>query len=314
MKLHFDKKFFSATIRAASQHLQIREEFVEKDYWITLVLQRMSQSKYANTTVFKGGTSLSKGFGLIDRFSADVDLAIINTDVKSGNEIETIIRTVEKDSTTELTELETEGVTSKGSRFRKSVYAYTSIDAKNSNNKLIVEINSFANPFPFKLRYIKSMLHVFLLESGHPEFIEKYDLKPFEINLLNKEQTMVEKLVSLIRFSFDQNAVASISGKIRHFYDLHFLVNDNECATFIQSDGFKKQFELILSHDRELFGVPDGWQTKEVGESPLIKDFDGLWEKLKNSYKSELSALAYKEIPDEKEIAKSFKEIIYLIT
>jgi len=36
-KLHHDKKLFSDTLRAASQHLGIKLEFVEKDYWITLV-------------------------------------------------------------------------------------------------------------------------------------------------------------------------------------------------------------------------------------------------------------------------------------
>ena len=64
MKLHTaDTKFFSDTIRAASQYLKINEVFVEKDYWITLVLSRLSKTKYASETVFKGGTSLSKGFG-----------------------------------------------------------------------------------------------------------------------------------------------------------------------------------------------------------------------------------------------------------
>ncbi len=93
MKLHTsDTKFFSDTIRAASQHLNIKEIFVEKDYWITLVLNRLSKTKYAGETVFKGGTSLSKGFGLINRFSEDVDIAIINAADKSGNEIKSIIR------------------------------------------------------------------------------------------------------------------------------------------------------------------------------------------------------------------------------
>ena len=65
MKLHNNIKFFTETIRAASEHLEIKEEFVEKDYWITLVLNQLSKSKYADITVFKGGTSLSKGFGLV---------------------------------------------------------------------------------------------------------------------------------------------------------------------------------------------------------------------------------------------------------
>lgn len=92
MKLHQDKQLFSDTIRAASQHLNIKQEFVEKDYWITLVLSRLTQSPFASEAVFKGGTSLSKGYQLIERFSEDVDLAIINNQHKSGNEVKTIIR------------------------------------------------------------------------------------------------------------------------------------------------------------------------------------------------------------------------------
>lgn len=313
MKLHTDKDFFASTIRSASQHLNIKEEFVEKDYWITLVLSLLAKSKFAEETVFKGGTSLSKGFGLIDRFSEDVDLAIINVGKKSGNEIKTIIRTVEKDVTKALDELVVDGITSKGSRFRKSVFEYASTDAKNKNNKLIVEVNSFANPFPFEKLHIKSMLYDFLLQTENTAYVEQYDLQPFSINVLNKEQTLVEKLVSLIRFSFDANAVESISKKIRHFYDLYFLVNDAECAKYIQSAEFKRKFDEVLAHDKVIFNDPTGWEMKPFSESPLLIDFDGVWEKLKSTYKLELSALSYSPIPDEGLIAQSFFELAKLV-
>lgn len=122
MRLHTDKKLFFDTIRAASQHIGIKVEFVEKDYWITLVLFCLAKSNYVSECVFKGGTSLSKGFGLIERFSEDVDIAIINNRWKSGNGIKTSIRAVEKEITCDLNELQLGGLTSKGSRFRKSVY------------------------------------------------------------------------------------------------------------------------------------------------------------------------------------------------
>lgn len=48
-----DTKTFNDTIRAASEHLKINQIFVEKDYWITLVLNRLSKTKYLNETVFK---------------------------------------------------------------------------------------------------------------------------------------------------------------------------------------------------------------------------------------------------------------------
>ena len=104
MNLHTDAKLFNQTIRAASQHAGIREAFIEKDYWITLALFQLAQGKYANQMVFKGGTSLSKGYGLINRFSEDVDIAVIEGQSRSGNEVKTIIRAVEKEMTAGLTE------------------------------------------------------------------------------------------------------------------------------------------------------------------------------------------------------------------
>ncbi len=48
--------------------------FVEKDYWVTHTLWALHQSGLG--VWFKGGTSLSKGFGIIERFSEDLDLAL----------------------------------------------------------------------------------------------------------------------------------------------------------------------------------------------------------------------------------------------
>ena len=314
MKLHQDKQLFSDTIRAASQHLNIKQEFVEKDYWITLVLSRLTQSPFASDAVFKGGTSLSKGYQLIERFSEDVDLAIINNQHRSGNEVKTIIRNIEKGITQDLNELKVEGITSKGSRFRKSVFTYNSIEKSNKNNKLIVEINSFANPFPFQPRTISSFIFDFLTQTGNETYIASHKLEPFEVNVLNKEQTLLEKMASLIRFSFEENPVESISGKIRHFYDLYFLMADPGCAAYVGTAGFKKQFEQLLQHDKAMFDQPIGWQNKGIAQSPLLHDFDNLWKQLKTKYQSELSALAYRPIPNERKVAESFLSLAKRIT
>lgn len=314
MKLHHDIKLFSNTLRAASQHLDIKLEFVEKDYWITLVLSRLAKCKYVDESVFKGGTSLSKGYNLIDRFSEDVDIAIINDKGKTGNEIRIIIRTIEKEITPDLEELQMYGVTSKGSRFRKSVFEYTTTEKGNANNKLIVEINSFANPFPFQKLTIKSMVFDFLKQTENENYIEQYNLQPFEVNVLSKEQTLLEKMVSLIRFSYHGNTIESISEKIRHFYDLYYLMKDPECIEFVSSDSIKKQFDTILEHDRAFFEEPMGWQSKSISESPLVIDFPTIWKQLTGKYQTELSALAYRPIPDEQDVAKCFSELIKSIS
>lgn len=313
MKLHHDIKLFSEMLRAASQHLDIKLEFVEKDYWITLVLSRLAKSKYVAESVFKGGTSLSKGYNLIERFSEDVDIAIINDKGKTGNEIKTMIRTIEKEITSDLKELQMDGVTSKGSRFRKSVFEYASTEKGNKNNKLIVEINSFANPFPYQRLTIQSMVFDFLMQTSNEKYVDQYNLQSFEVNVLNKEQTLLEKMVSLIRFSFKENTVESISEKIRHFYDLYYLMKNSACIEFVASDSFKEQFDTILQHDRGMFEEPIGWQNKLIAESPLLIDFSNLWKQLKEKYQTELSALAYRPIPDEKDVAKCFEELIIRI-
>ena len=49
---------------------------IEKDWWVCVVLRAVFQSKYKDQIIFKGGTSLSKAYQIIERFSEDVDLII----------------------------------------------------------------------------------------------------------------------------------------------------------------------------------------------------------------------------------------------
>ncbi len=95
MKLHNNRQGFEAAIRAASDHFSIRETFVEKDYWVTFILKRLSQSENRDKVVFKGGTSLFKVFKLIRRFSEDIDLAIIKETGQTDNSIGRLIKSVQ---------------------------------------------------------------------------------------------------------------------------------------------------------------------------------------------------------------------------
>ena len=49
---------------------------IEKDWWVTMTLKALSRTPYAHLMSFKGGTSLSKGWDLINRFSEDIDIAL----------------------------------------------------------------------------------------------------------------------------------------------------------------------------------------------------------------------------------------------
>jgi hypothetical protein len=57
--------------------LGIRPTIIEKDFWVCLVLKLLfEKSNFKESLVFKGGTSLSKVYGLIERFSEDIDLVL----------------------------------------------------------------------------------------------------------------------------------------------------------------------------------------------------------------------------------------------
>lgn len=64
------------TLAQAQQRTGIGVKALEKDWWVTLTLKALFQSIYAKHLVFKGGTSLSKCWKLISRFSEDIDIAL----------------------------------------------------------------------------------------------------------------------------------------------------------------------------------------------------------------------------------------------
>ena len=64
-------------IRNTANKMKIQETVVEKDYWVCFILDYLfHQSEWNKSFTFKGGTSLSKCFSLIDRFSEDIDLIL----------------------------------------------------------------------------------------------------------------------------------------------------------------------------------------------------------------------------------------------
>src|SRR6266436_247841 len=76
---------FSDLIRIVAQQRRIDPALVEKDYWIMHCLYGLQQ--LGLTFELKGGTSLSKGFQIINRFSEDIDIRIeppAGRDVKTG--------------------------------------------------------------------------------------------------------------------------------------------------------------------------------------------------------------------------------------
>ena len=72
MYLHEDKILFKELIEQVSEETNRTAVIIEKDYYVTLILRLLA--KELPNVVFKGGTSLSKGYHAINRFSEDIDI------------------------------------------------------------------------------------------------------------------------------------------------------------------------------------------------------------------------------------------------
>ncbi len=76
---------FTSFVGIVANDLGIRDVIIEKDYWVTYVLHELRSSVFKNSFIFKGGTSLSKGWNLIDRFSEDIDLLLVGNGLGGKN-------------------------------------------------------------------------------------------------------------------------------------------------------------------------------------------------------------------------------------
>ena len=83
MILHNDKENFEIAVRNASRYFNVSTAIIEKDYYVTLFLQELTKS--LPNLVFKGGTSLSKCFKIIDRFSEDIDITLEQNSITTFN-------------------------------------------------------------------------------------------------------------------------------------------------------------------------------------------------------------------------------------
>lgn len=318
MNLHEHKNEFETVINMTAQTLQIQRHFVEKDYWICRSLQLMMRQNAEHRAVFKGGTSLTKAYGIGSRFSEDIDIAILDADALSGNQLKNLIRHTAHAMTEGLTEVVKEGITSKGSHYHKAFYSYPVISAVPTSTavragELLLEINSFGNPYPWQMCTIRSFIAEFLYQSGNEALVKRFDMEDFEVPVLDKCRTLTEKLVSLMRCSLADDYMPQLRAKIRHFYDLHHLLADPLCHTYLQSEAFREDFASLLEHDREQFAKPDGWQQRALSDSPLLTNLHDTWALLSPHYASELPDLAYREIPSVDAIENSIKHILEYI-
>lgn len=302
---------FSEAIQAAAGYFKLRPIFIEKDYWVTFVLKNLSASEHATDVIFKGGTSLSKAYNCIERFSEDIDLAILKKENISGNQLTNKIKAIEKTVSKGLEYFQHPNEEKKG-RNRRTFYRYPKMlkdtEFGQVKDHIQLEINTFTNPVPHQDMSINSFLAQFFRQGGFSEFIEEYGLKEFPIKVLTCERTFFEKLFSLIRLSYE--GPEKIKEKIRHFYDLYKLLGSTDLKEKILIDANFELINLVKQDDAANAIFTGDWIAKPLSSSPLLLDIDLTWKAVDKTYHAELSQLIWSgNPPSSEEICLSLKQI-----
>jgi predicted nucleotidyltransferase component of viral defense system len=312
MELHDDDELFTELVEVTAETIGLPQLYVEKDYWVTKALKCLSESSHTKDVVFKGGTSLSKAYRLIDRFSEDIDLAVFAND-KSDSARKKLLKNVERTVTQGLTYLKNDMRESKGSKFRKTVYQYPrNIGGENfgqASPELLIEINSFTNPEPFESRKLQTLIAEVLAKKGKNDLIAQYALEDFAVNVLSVRRTLVEKILGVIKDSYDDDPTAKLSDRIRHLYDICLILKQGEYKDFISSENFKPLCELCIEDEKAGFLANSDCFEKPLIDAPLFSKFNSWRPSLNATYTGIFSNLVYGELPSMDEIESTINFI-----
>lgn len=237
--LHSEKDTFEQLVLRTSEYLGIKAEIVEKDYFVTLFLKRIAA--VMPDIVFKGGTSLSKCYHLIKRFSEDIDLNLQSEQKPS----ESKRKQLKTNITQIISELEFELTNADAIRSRRDYNRYiidypSSLSAAYLKEQLIVETAIYQRAYPTKVMSADSLIYQYLHENGYDAFIKQYDLEPFELNVQTAERTLLDKLFALADY-YLLNATTEHS---RHIYDIYKL------SEIVTVDDSLKALALSVADER----------------------------------------------------------------
>ncbi len=298
MILHEHKEEYTDLITLTSSHFKISPVLVEKDYWVTFALNKLSESDIASKVVFKGGTSLSKAYQLIKRFSEDIDLALIVEEGDSSGKIKSKLKKIEKACTQDFNEIADGPRVSKGSKFRKTVWQFSkgklSGEYGDAGQNILLEVNSFTIPEPHEDLLIESLVSEFLKNTEQLNVVEEFELQSFSIAVLKLERTFVEKISAITKASYrsaDDNY--SLLGKnIRHFYDLVKLYERVGKHVLSDHNMFNGLLERVKVDDRVMDRAGE-WSNKRYADADIFQKFDEVWKVISPAYCGAFKTMLY---------------------
>ncbi len=239
---------------------------IEKDFWVTEVLRGVAQCS-ANTGVtalFKGGTSLSKAYHLIQRFSEDVDIIVVTptSSAKRNNQCLKSFVSAAEETTGITANVDPETVTRGVKRTERFAYPTGSPPGR-MPPEVKLELGTKGGAMPSSKMKVCSLL----AEHGpaahlNVDFLES---APIQIHVLAPVRTLVEKLM-IVHHAASEGDPDEQKRLARHYYDIWCLLNDQgTVAAFAESPAdtlarevrvFTKEAELKTTQRPE-----DGFAT-----------------------------------------------------
>jgi len=312
MNLHNNKELLQDAILATAEYLDMRDIYVEKDYWVTVALYEIFHSTIADQAVFKGGTALSKCFSLIDRFSEDIDMVVLRNEGESDNQLKKKIRAISKVVENVIPEIKVEGLTNKMGNIRKTVHQYDKLfegDFGQIRKNVVVEATWLGNFEPYSTMKVSSYVYQMMKFRGQGELIEQYNMAPFAIQVLSKLRTLCEKIMSLVRFSRTEDPIADLRNKIRHVYDIHQMLKDKEIQQFFGSSDFDDMLIKVGNDDMIGYKNNNEWIPEHPSTAIIFDNPKETWEKLRAAYNGDFKDLVIGKLPAEGELIQSLKQV-----
>ncbi|MBL7886827.1 MAG: nucleotidyl transferase AbiEii/AbiGii toxin family protein [Flavobacterium sp.] len=235
---------------------------IEKDWWVTITLKAIFSSKFAPHLVFKGGTSLSKAYNLIERFSEDIDLSIDRTIIGFEGELsKTQIKKLRKASGNFIvgefkeeliSELEKLGV----NKENYNLIFDDEIDDTSDPHRIELEYNSILEPGEYiPQRVIIELGARALLEPNEQKEIQSiigqiypeqaFTIQPFEVIVVVPTKTFLEKIMLLHEEFLKPTENIRHYRMSRHLYDIEKLMDHDYGKEAIKN---KELFETLVQH------------------------------------------------------------------
>ena len=212
MFLHKDRELFREAVFAASTELSLPVAVIEKDYYVTMLLHLLAQK--APDCVFKGGTSLSKCFQAIDRFSEDIDIAFSNR--LTGAQRRDLKNTAIAGISAELALPIADWANARSRRdYNCYTFAYQPLQGfvpESLIQGVKMEVSLVSLSYPTEKRPVDSFLRTFLAQDN-ADLIEPYGLAPFEMKVQSLSRTWPTKssLCAITTCKAASNGIRGIS-------------------------------------------------------------------------------------------------------